>query len=248
MAYDIFSEFYDILTENAEYEKRADYFCRLLSLCGQSGGILLDLACGTGSMSLELAKRGFEVIGVDSSVGMLSRAQAKSLESGQKILLLCQEMQSIDLYGTVDCCVCALDSLNHLPGAQEVKKTFGRVSLFMNRGGAFVFDVNTQYKHREILADNAFVYDCGDIFCAWQNDYNESDGSVDIRLDFFARDDEGEGWLRSCEQFTERAYELESIKEWLEEAGFEVVGIFDDMTENAVAADSQRAVFAAIKK
>ena len=246
MSYDNFSRFYDSLTDNVEYEKRADYFCRLLSLCGINGGILLDLGCGTGSISLKMAERGFEVIGVDSSVGMLSEAQQKMLESGKRLLLLNQRMEEIDLYGTVDCAVCVLDGINHLGGEAEIRRTFERVSLFMNKGGAFAFDVNTIYKHKCVLADNAFVYETDDLFCVWQNNYNESDNSVDISLDFFEEEDGV--YYRSGESFTERAYELSVFERLLYETGFDLVGVFDDLTTDSVKPDSERAVFLAKKK
>ena len=150
MSYDDFSRFYDLLTDNVEYEKRADYFCRLLSMCGINEGILLDLGCGTGSMSVKMADRGFDVIGVDSSIGMLGIAQQKMYESENQILFLNQNMQDIDLYGTVDCAICVLDGINHLSNADEVKQTFKKVSLFMNKGGAFAFDVNTIFKHKNM--------------------------------------------------------------------------------------------------
>ena len=246
MPYDNFSRFYDRLTDNVEYEKRADYFCRLLSLCGIKGGILLDLGCGTGSMSVKMAQKGFDVIGVDSSVGMLNAARQKAFESGEQILLLNQKMQSIDLYGTVDCAICVLDGINHLPCFDDVRKTFERVSLFMNKGGAFIFDVNTVYKHREILADNAFVYEFDDLFCVWQNNYNENDNSVDILLDFFEEEDGV--YYRSGESFTEQAYDLDLIASLLSETGFELIGVYDDMTTEKAAPDSERAVFSARKK
>ncbi len=246
MSYDNFSRFYDLLTDNVEYKKRADYFCRLLSLCGINGGILLDLACGTGSISVEMAKKGFDVIGVDSSIGMLNAARQKTYESGEQILLLNQSMDDIDLFGTVDCAVCVLDSINHLDGAQQVKRTFEKVSLFMNPGGAFAFDVNTLYKHKNILADNTFVYDLDELYCVWQNSFNESDGSVDITLDFFEEDDGT--YYRSYESFTEKAYDLADIVKWLEDAGFEVIGIFDDMTTEKAHPETERAVFLAKKK
>lgn len=246
MPYDNFSRFYDRLTDNVEYEKRADYFCRLLSLCGIKGGILLDLGCGTGSMSVKMAQKGFDVIGVDSSVGMLNAARQKAFESGEQILLLNQKMQSIDLYGTVDCAICVLDGINHLPCVDDVRKTFERVSLFMNKGGAFIFDVNTVYKHREILADNAFVYEFDDLFCVWQNNYNENDNSVDILLDFFEEEDGV--YYRSGESFTEQAYDLDLIASLLSETGFELIGVYDDMTTEKAAPDSERAVFSARKK
>lgn len=246
MSYEIFSEFYDSLTDNVEYKKRADYFCRLLSLCDVKSGILLDLGCGTGSMSVEMADRGFEVIGVDSSIGMLNIARQKCFEYGNKILLLNQEMQNIDLFGTVDAAICVLDGLNHLPSAAQVKRTFEKVSLFMNPGGAFVFDMNTLYKHEFVLADNAFIYESEDVFCAWQNSFNPEDGSVDIELDFF--EEENGAYYRSSESFSEKAYELDTIKKMLEDSGFEVVGVYDDMTLEPVKADSERAVFSARKK
>ncbi len=246
MSYDNFSRFYDLLTDNVEYKKRADYFCRLLSLCGINGGILLDLACGTGSISVEMAKKGFDVIGVDSSIGMLNAAREKIYESGEQILLLNQSMDDIDLFGTVDCTVCVLDSINHLDGAQQVRRTFEKVSLFMNPGGAFAFDVNTLYKHRNVLADNTFVYDLDELYCVWQNSFNEADGSVDIMLDFFEEDDGA--YYRSYESFTERAYDLADIAKWLENAGFEVIGIFDDMTTEKAHPETERAVFLAKKK
>ncbi len=246
MSYDDFSRFYDRLTDNVEYKKRADYFCRLLSMCGITDGILLDLGCGTGSMSVEMAKKGFEVIGVDSSVGMLNAAQQKMFESGEQMLLLNQSMQDIDLYGTIDCAICVLDGINHLPCAEDVIETFRKVSLFMNKGGAFAFDVNTLYKHRQILADNAFVYDYDDFFCAWQNSFNPNDSSVEITLDFFEEEDGV--YYRSGESFCEQAYELSEISGWLEDAGFEVVGIYDDMTTDNVKPETQRAVFLAKKK
>lgn len=246
MSYDNFSRFYDLLTDNVEYEKRADYFCRLLSLCGIKDGILLDLACGTGSISVEMAKRGFDVIGVDSSIGMLNAARQKAFESGEQILLLNQSMDDLDLYGTVDCAVCVLDSINHLDDAEQVKRTFKMVSLFMNPGGAFAFDVNTLYKHKHILADNAFVYDFDELYCVWQNSFNEADGSVEISLDFFEEEDGA--YYRSCESFTEQAYDLADIKTWLEESGFEVIGIFDDMTAEKAHPETERAVFLAKKK
>lgn len=247
MAYDQFSEYYDRLTDNVEYGKRADYFCSLLSSLGVEGGIMLDLACGTGSMLTEMAGRGFEVIGVDSSVGMLNRAREKAAESGCEALLLCQPMQELDLYGTVDCCISVLDSINHLPCAGDVKETFRRVSLFTAPGGAFVFDVNTLHKHRDVLADNAFIYDLDDVFCAWQNACDPDDGSVQIMLDFFAEGEDGL-WERFYEQFEERAYPLEQIKAWLTEAGFEVKGIYNDMTYDPADEGCERAVFAAVKK
>lgn len=246
MSYDIFSRFYDRLTDNVEYERRADYFCSLLSASRKEKGILLDLGCGTGGISIEAAKKGYDVIGVDLSIGMLNEARQKAMQANVPLLLLNQSMDEIDLYGTVDFALCVLDGINHLDNAETVKRTFERVSLFMNPDGIFAFDVNTPYKHKEILGDNAFVYDLDELYCVWQNSYNEADGSVDISLDFFEEEDGA--YYRSTEYITERSYPLEDISKWLEEAGFEVIGIYDDMTLDPVRPDSEKAVFSAKKK
>jgi hypothetical protein len=177
---------------------------------------------------------------------MLNEARSKVFESGEQILLLNQSMDDLDLYGTVDCAVCVLDGINHLSGEEQVRASFEKVSLFMNPGGAFAFDVNTLYKHRNILADNVYVYETDDVYCVWQNSFNEADSSVDITLDFFEEEDGA--YYRSEESFTEKAYELADISAWLEQAGFEVIGIYDDMTFEEVRPESERAVFLAKKK
>lgn len=203
---------------------------------------MLDLACGTGSFTVELAKKGYEMIGVDISEDMLAQAQSKVWEEELDVLLLCQDMTKLDLFGTIDAAVCMLDSLNHLDCADDVKKAIAKVGLFMNPNGIFVFDVNTVYKHRCVLANNTFVYDCDDVYCVWQNSLNDDD-SVDINLDIFEYDEDA--YIRSGESFTERAYEIDLIKKWLEEAEFEVIDIFDEMTKNPLCDETERAVFVA---
>ena len=188
MSYASFAQYYDSLTHNVEYVRRADYLCTLLAHLGHASGLTLDLACGTGSLTVELAKRGMDIYGIDGSADMLSVARQKAAESGLDLLFLCQKMQKLDLYGTVDTVICALDSINHLTLEKDVQTAFDRVSLFMNPGGWFLFDVNTVYKHRHVLADNIFLYDTDEVYCTWQNHYEEKNDRVSIQLDFFGRE------------------------------------------------------------
>ena len=144
--YNSFSEYYDTLMQNVGYAQRAQYIMECFKRLDHDMGLSLDLACGTGSLTVELKKRGVDVYGVDASYDMLSHAREKAYENELDILFLCQKMQSIDLYGTIDTCVCTLDSINHLTKIEDVQKTFDRVSLFMNQGGYFLFDANTLYR------------------------------------------------------------------------------------------------------
>ena len=244
-SYGVFAEFYDKLTQDVEYKKRAEYFCTLLSTNGVTGGTLLDLACGTGRLLYEMAALGFDTIGVDASAEMLCLAQSHPKTGEARPLLLCQTMQALDLYDTVDAVVCCLDSINHLTTPQDVQAAFGRVSLFLNPGGVFVFDVNTIYKHRNILANNSFVLDLDELYCVWQNELDEKTDTVEITLDFFEED--GDAYYRSSESFCERAYALEDIRQWLEDTGLTVTGVFEELTQNAPQADTQRVVFTARK-
>jgi ubiquinone/menaquinone biosynthesis C-methylase UbiE len=244
--YGNFSNFYDALTENVGYSERCEYICSLLHGHGIDGGLLLDLACGTGSMSVELSRAGFDVIGVDASAAMLCEAQNKASAAKQDILFLCQRMQELDLYGTVRAAVCTLDSINHLIREEDVRETFRRVSLFLEPGGVFIFDVNTVYKHKHILADNVFVYDTDEVYCVWQNRLREKTDTVEITLDFFTP--ENGVYRRSSESFCERAYETDKIARWLSDAGFSVAGIYGEMTMSEPQKDAQRVVFVAVKQ
>ena len=174
-----FARFYDGLMQDACYEKRCDYILKLAESFGHDMGITLDLACGTGTLTRLLKKRGVDVFGIDYSMEMLSEAMQSASEEGLDILFLRQKMQSIDLYGTINTCVCTLDSINHLTKIEDVAKTFDRVGLFMDDDGLFVFDVNTVYKHKNVLADNTFVYENDSVFCVWQNT-PEDDNKVKI--------------------------------------------------------------------
>ncbi len=246
-SYGDFAYFYDNLTDNVDYEKRCSYIKGLLAENGVGEGILLDLACGTGTVSLMLSDMGYDVIGVDASEDMLSVAQEKKMESGADVIFLCQRMEELDLFGTINACVSTLDSINHVTDEETVREIFRRVSLFMEDKGIFLFDVNTPYKHKCVLGDNTFVYDTDEVYCVWQNSTDESLVTT-VNLDLFEKDeDDEETYYRYSEEFTERAYDLDDIKKWLEDVKFEVVGIYEEMTKDSVKADTQRAVFVAKK-
>ena len=242
--YQLFARFYDAFTRNAEYDKRADYFENLIETYGCGKGILLDLACGTGTLSFAMEQRGFDVIGTDVSEEMLDGALTKKLENGSKAMFLNQEMTALDMFGTVTSTICSLDSVNHLDSLEKVQKTFERVSLFTEPGGVFIFDVNTAYKHEIVLGNNAFIFENEDCFLAWQNEV-QPDKSVCMYLDFFIP--EGEDYVRESEYIKEYYYSPEQLTEVLQSAGFSVCGVFEDLSLEAPKAESERIIFVAKK-
>lgn len=242
--YSDFSRFYDELTDNVNYSERADYIDGLIRKNCNSCDIVVDLACGTGSLTVKLAEKGYDMIGIDCSADMLTEAQNKIYETGQSILFLCQKMQELDLYGTVDAVVCTLDSINHLTSEKDVLKTFEKVSLFMNKGGVFIFDVNTPYKHNKVLGNSTFVYETEDVFCVWQNELVDTD-TVEITLNFF--ENQGDVYERYEESFCEKAYSTELLVSMLEKSGFDEIKIYDEMTENEPKENSERLFFVAKK-
>lgn len=239
--YNNFAEYYDKLMYDVQYKKRTLYLMRLFKKYGKKPTLLLDMACGTGGFSNEFAKQGIEVIGVDMSEEMLSVAREKSDIAGQDVLYLCQKAEELDLYGTVDGAVCCLDSLNHITDYKIFCKAIKKISLFLEKDCLFIFDLNTEYKHREVLANNSFIIENDNVYCAWTNVYNKKNGIVDIRLDFFVN--ENNVYNRYTEEFSERAYSEVQVERALKQAGLEILEVFEDMTEKSLNENSERAVY-----
>lgn len=245
--YNKFADFYDRLTANADYPKIAGLINDLIKQYSDYDECIVDLACGTGSLSIELAKIGYYVVGVDLSENMLEAAKNKCSDISDNTEFLCQNMTELDLYGAADVVVCILDSLNHLKNNDELKQTFERVSMFTCDGGLFIFDLNTRYKHREILNNNAFNFSLDGIFCAWQNELNEKDDSVDIYLDFFELGDDGK-YSRYSESFKEILFDENTIDSLIKDNDFEIIGRFDDFSEDPPNEKSQRILYVCKRK
>lgn len=243
--YGDFSMFYDRLTADIHYAAAADYLLSLFQRHrGASPALVLDLACGSGSLTLELIRRGVDVIGVDASQDMLAAAREKTRAAGVEPLLLEQDMQELDLYGTVNGAVCMLDSLSHLPDTAAVSETLRRLHWFIEPGGLLIFDVNTPYKHKEILGDHAFVFEEDDFFCVWRNHYQARSHTVDMLLDFFVEGADGR-YDRLTDRVRERAYTMSTWKRLLTEQGFQPLAVYGEGTTAPPKADCPRWVFVA---
>ena len=247
MAYDFgFAKIYDKFTDASDVRTRADFITEALRRYGVAEGILLDLACGTGRLSEAFILAGYDVISVDYSAEMLQAAKERLLKYGAKALVLQQDMRELDLFGTVRAAVCSMDGVNHLLTPEDVRRVFGKVSLFTEPGGVFIFDVNTVYKHRQVLADNTFVYEDDTDFLVWQNEYCAEDDTVQMLLDTFSVRPDG-AYVRYSDEITERAYELDDIEEMLKDAGFSEVYRFADRSFEAPHKNEERVYFAAVR-
>ena len=179
---------YDEMTQDVRYPAWADFLEKLFSREKRPVKTVLDLACGTGTMSFLLAQRGYEMIGVDFSPEMLAIAAGKELEGeGEPPIFLCQTMEELDLYGTVDACVCLLDSVNHVTRPDKLYRAFQRVHLFLEPGGLFVFDVHTP-RHLEGLDGGVFLDETEDAYCVWRTDYHPKRQICTYVMDVFSRE------------------------------------------------------------
>lgn len=235
-SYSFFARFYDVLTEDVNYKVRSDYISDFLLAENIKNGTLIDLACGTGSFSVEFAKKGFDVIGVDMSSEMLMIAKSK-LDSAN---LICSKMQDFVLENSADSIISCLDSINHLTDINDVQKAFDNAYASLKDNGVFVFDVNTIYKHNEVLANNTFIFDEDNYYIVWDNELVD-DREVRILLDFFIYN--GDSYDRYSEEFNERAYSIEELQDMLKSSGFHDIKVYDELTTDAPKNDSERLYF-----
>ena len=188
-AYEALAGCYDELTYDIRYEKTLTFFERLCAREQVQPHLVLDLACGTGSLSMLLAGRGYRVIGADLSEDMLAEAAAKQVSDGKiQPIYLQQSMDELDLYGTVEAAVCCLDSLNFLPDVRALRRTLRRLHLFVAPGGVFIFDINTPEKLRA-LDGQIFLDEREDVYCVWRTSYERRSRLCVYGMDLFQREE-----------------------------------------------------------
>lgn len=248
--YSILAPYYDEWNAEIDYAAWADgletFFAR--NAAGKVADVL-DLGCGTGRMTVELARRGYDMIGVDRSPEMLDFARQAGEDAGagisSRILLLEQEMTDFELYGTVDAVVSCLDTVNHLTNRSDLARCFSLVRNYLNPDGLFLFDVNSKRKFEQVYADKTYVFEAEGIYCVWENRYSR--GVCDFGITLFKR--EGKGLYRRYEGVErERMYPLAALKRTLEETGFEWIGVYPAPYTGTLSGDEDRWYIAARAK
>lgn len=242
-SYQTLSAYYDRFTDDVGYEQWADFFEQLFAREGIRPKLVLDLACGTGSLTRLLAERGYDMIGADASPEMLMQAMQNTIDCDPRPLLINQRMEELDLYGNVDACLCCLDSVNYVTDPGDLAEAFRRVHLFLDLDGLFVFDINTPEKFARIDGESYVREDEG-VFCVWQAAVE--DGLCAYQFDIFEQD--GESWSRAQETHEERVYTPEELTAMLEQAGFTEIKTYGNQSFAPVQGGEDRIYFTARKR
>ena len=237
--YGSLAAWYDQLTGDVPYSQFADFYEAEFARCGGEFRLLLDLCCGTGTLTALMAERGYEMIGVDASVEMLMQAREKCEGLSVPPLFLCQDAAQLDLYGTVDAAYCSLDGMNYIP-PEDLPELFHRLRFFVRPGGLVLFDVRLPEWFRS-LDGQIFVDESEDLLCLWRADYDAAEQAVVYGMDLFER--QGQLWRRSGEEHVEYAHEPETLKALLEEHGYRDVRLISDGPQG----DSGRLFLSAVR-
>lgn len=246
-AYTSFARVYDMFMDNVPYEEWSVYVIGLLKEFGVTDGLVLELGCGTGSMTELLAEAGYDMIGVDQSEEMLEIALEKRVDSGLDILYLQQDMREFELYGTVRAIVSICDSMNYLMNEDDLLTVFRLVNNYLDPKGIFIFDLNTVYKYEELLGDATIAENREESSFIWENTYYAEDHVNEYDLTLFIREEDGR-YQKYEETHYQKAYELENIKRLIEKAGMEYVAAYDAFTKEAPKRDSERVYVIAREK
>jgi len=237
--YQAFAELYDELMNDVDYESWADYYTRLLSIYGIRSGKICECACGTGSLTLPLYRRGFQMTGVDLSQEMLWQAAQKARKQGIAIPYVRQDMRALNMHRPMDAVLATCDGVNYLTTEEDLLSFFRAAYRTVRPGGALIFDVSTPYKLQHVLCSGLLGEDREDITYLWQNTWHEKRQIVELDLTFFVKDTDGR-YRRIDERQHQRAWDQKTLKETLWHAGFRAVSLYGDYSLEAAGEQNQR--------
>ncbi|MBQ3037871.1 MAG: methyltransferase domain-containing protein [Clostridia bacterium] len=244
-SYTNFAKYYDILMhKDISYSKICDFIENIFILKDLNPNLICDLACGTGNVSIPLAKRGYELISVDKSIDMLNIAREKAQKDNLDILFLNQSITRLDLFGTCDAFLCMIDGINYILNPSSLIYAFKRIKdCFLNPGGILIFDISSYYKLSSVIGNNTFIHDTDEIFYAWENRFLNNKQLSDMYLNFFIK--KKNGYSRFCERHLQRAYTSDEIKIALKKAGFTDIDTYNGFSFTDVNEKTERIVFCA---
>lgn len=239
-AYTSFASVYDTFMDNVPYQEWGEYLQGLLKEYGVDNGLVLELGCGTGSMTEVLAEAGYDMIGLDNSEEMLEIAMEKRTQSEYDILYLLQDMCEFELYGTVKAIVSVCDSINYVTEEEELLQVFRLVNNYLDPNGVFIFDFNTLYKYKEVLGSQTIAESREECSFIWDNYYYEEEQINEYELSLFIREKDSELYRKYQETHFQKAYELETIKRLIVQSGMEYITAYDAFTRDEPTETSER--------
>lgn len=244
MAYEGLARYYDALTADVDYSRWERWYELWFRRSAVPVKLVLDLACGTGTLSCALAAKGYTVVAADQSPEMLEEAMEKAAElECEPPLFLHQAAEELDLFGTIDACVCSLDSVNYITDRERLLEGFRRVHTFLMPGGYFLFDVLSP-AWLEGLDGETFVDENDEVFCLWRANFDRESGILCYGMDLFER--EGELWRREQEEHRERSWSVAELTELLTEAGFVQVQVYGELEERGPSDADRRLCFVCV--
>lgn len=236
-----FAMFYDYFMSDIPYDEWTEYVHTLLKEYGVQRGIVCELGCGTGEMTMRLAEKGYEMIGIDSSEDMLSVAMDKQSEEGTNILYLNQDMREFELYGTAAAFVSVCDSINYILEPEELVQVLKLVNNYLDKNGIFIFDLKTEYFYNKVLGNSVFADNSDECSLIWENEYDSEKRQNSYTLTIYNKLEDEDGlYERIDEEHFQRAYSVEEIKQLLEKAGMEFVDVYDAFTKEPPKETSER--------
>lgn len=238
-AYTSFAQVYDIFMDNIPYEEWSEYIIGLLKEYNVDNGLVLDLGCGTGSLTEILAKKGYDMIGIDNAEEMLDIAMEKKFDSELDILYLLQDMREFELYGTVRAIISICDSMNYILEEDDLLQVFKLVNNYLDPSGVFIFDLNTIYKYEQLLGERVIAENRDECSFIWDNYYDRDTCINEYDLALFIKE-EDDLYRKFEETHYQKAYDLKTIQNLIEKAGMEFVGAYDAFTKNPPKEDSER--------
>ena len=246
-AYNEFAYCYDLFMDNIPYDMWAEYLYGLFQEYGITGGTLLELGCGTGTMTERMISKGYDsIIGLDCSEDMLMVAGDKNIPD---VLLVQQDMRELDLPYPVDAVYCVCDGMNYLLKPQDLQKVFARVKHFLKAGGVFVFDMKTSHFYQNVLGNRMIAENRDDASFLWENEYHEDTGINEYLLTVYQLEDGERDLFSRCDELHyQKAYDPEQVQQWIKESGMDCCAVYEAFTRQPAASDSERIYFVAKNK
>lgn len=243
-SYTDFAEVYDMLMDDVPYREWAERIIRILHENGIEDGLILDLGCGTGTLTELLAEAGYDMIGVDLSPEMLDVANMKKMESGHDILYLCQDMRAFELYGTVRAVICVCDSINYILKEEELTQVFQLVNNYLDPQGLLILDFNTVHKYRDVIGDTVIAEDRGECSFIWENTWNEEEQINEYDLVVYVQEEDGR-YRRFDETHLQRGYTEAQMKKAIADGGMVWISGCDAEADGSVTDETERGLILA---